>query len=180
MWQFAVPLLFMEIFVDTLLPSALVSLVVHLFYVFAIPSVGSWWSIPIVGLLCASLSWLRTFLSLSVPFPWCSSSSRLALTASINRSGSPSHLILFLGVTLACGAVGQGLTCSDLSHRARLGRNHCSKPKRLSHLPPKSRRHSLLGTQVCVALICCARFKLLWRLGLSWNSQEMNPALVRW
>ncbi|CAK4320226.1 unnamed protein product [Aphanomyces euteiches] len=42
MWQFAMPLLFMEIFVDTLLPSALFSLIVYVVGVLAVPSVGAW------------------------------------------------------------------------------------------------------------------------------------------
>ncbi|UIZ21603.1 hypothetical protein KXD40_000694 [Peronospora effusa] len=40
MWQFAVPVLFMEIFVDTLLPSACFSLVMYTTCLVAIPSVG--------------------------------------------------------------------------------------------------------------------------------------------
>ncbi|POM67987.1 Ferroportin (FP) Family, partial [Phytophthora palmivora] len=40
MWEFAVPILFMEIFVDTLLPSACFSLVMYATCLLAIPSVG--------------------------------------------------------------------------------------------------------------------------------------------
>ncbi|OWZ14626.1 Ferroportin transmembrane protein [Phytophthora megakarya] len=40
MWEFAVPILFMEIFVDTLLPSACFSLVMYATCLIAIPSVG--------------------------------------------------------------------------------------------------------------------------------------------
>ncbi|EQC29889.1 hypothetical protein SDRG_12433 [Saprolegnia diclina VS20] len=42
MWQFAIPLLFMEIFVNTLLPSAVFSLVVYVIGVAAVPSLGQW------------------------------------------------------------------------------------------------------------------------------------------
>jgi solute carrier family 40 (iron-regulated transporter), member 1 len=42
MWQFAVPLLFMEIFVDTLLPSALFSLALYLGCIAAMPAAGRW------------------------------------------------------------------------------------------------------------------------------------------
>lgn len=42
MWQFAVPLLFMEIFVDTLLPSALFSLLLYLGCTLCMTSAGRW------------------------------------------------------------------------------------------------------------------------------------------
>jgi iron-regulated transporter 1 len=42
MWQFAVPMLFMEVFVDTLLPSAVFGVVVYLGCVFGMPSIGKW------------------------------------------------------------------------------------------------------------------------------------------
>ena len=42
MWQFAVPLLFMEIFVDTLLPSALFSLLLYLGCTLCMSSAGRW------------------------------------------------------------------------------------------------------------------------------------------
>jgi hypothetical protein len=42
MWQFAVPLLFMEMFVDNLAPTAVYALVVYLACVQFMPSVGSW------------------------------------------------------------------------------------------------------------------------------------------
>ena len=42
MWQFAVPLLFMEIFVDTLAPTAIYALVVYSACVQFMPSIGGW------------------------------------------------------------------------------------------------------------------------------------------
>ena len=42
MWQFAVPLLFMEIFVDTLAPTAIYALIVYSACVQFMPSVGGW------------------------------------------------------------------------------------------------------------------------------------------
>ncbi|KDO34428.1 hypothetical protein SPRG_01563 [Saprolegnia parasitica CBS 223.65] len=42
MWQFAIPLLFMEIYKDTLLPSALFSLVVYVVGLVALPRIGRW------------------------------------------------------------------------------------------------------------------------------------------
>ena len=42
MWQFAIPLIFIDVFVDTLLPGALFALVIYLCCVVTMPAVGRW------------------------------------------------------------------------------------------------------------------------------------------
>lgn len=108
MWQFAVPVLFMEIFVDTLLPSACFSLAMYAACILVIPSVGR--------LLDVTNRWTAMKLAIVVENAMIVlSSTMLGLILLVtNADGihkprwTPKLLLLFLG-TLVCGGVGQVL-----------------------------------------------------------------------
>ncbi|OQS06722.1 Ferroportin (FP) Family [Thraustotheca clavata] len=102
MWRFAMPLLFMEIFVDTLLPSAVFSIIVNIVGFFSIPSLGRWLdhtnrmkimqtSIAIdntcVVLSTITLGSILYLISLSWSWNW--------------------YLIVLFGLTIVFGALGQ-------------------------------------------------------------------------
>ncbi|GLE11756.1 hypothetical protein PINS_up024395 [Pythium insidiosum] len=106
MWQFAIPILFMEVFVDTLLPSAMFSLVMYTACIFTIPSVGR--------LIDRTNRW--TVVKYSIVFEnfmIIASSAVLGLILLVtNADGvhkpewTPKLTSLF-GITLVCGGIGQ-------------------------------------------------------------------------
>ncbi|RLN11029.1 hypothetical protein BBJ28_00009202 [Nothophytophthora sp. Chile5] len=108
MWEFAVPILFMEIFEDTLLPSACFSLAMHATCLIAIPSVGR--------LLDATNRWTAMRVAIVLENAMIVVSSGLLGIILLVTDADGLHkpewtwplVLLFLGI-LVCGGVGQVL-----------------------------------------------------------------------
>lgn len=108
MWQFAVPILFMEIFVDTLLPSACFSLAMYLTCMLVIPSVGR--------LLDRTNRWTAMHYAIVIENAMIVINSALLVMILIvtdadgirKPTWSWQLVLLFLG-TLICGGIGQVL-----------------------------------------------------------------------
>jgi hypothetical protein len=109
MWEFAVPILFMEIFVDTLLPSAFFSLVMYATCLVAIPSVGRQ--------LDAANRWKAMRLAIVLENATIIASTGLLGAMLLLTDADGLHkpewtwtlTLLFVG-TLVCGGVGQVLS----------------------------------------------------------------------
>lgn len=108
MWQFAIPILFMEIFVDTLLPSAFFSLVMYTACILVLPSVGR--------LLDHSNRWRAMQLAIVAEnFMIVLSSAILGLILLVTNADGihkphwTSKLLILFGSTLVCGGIGQVL-----------------------------------------------------------------------
>lgn len=108
MWQFAVPILFMEIFVDTLLPSASFSLAMYATCMVVIPSVGrlidrtNRWTAMKYAIVAENLMIVL------------SSALLVAILVATNADGihKPEwtwQLVLLFAATLVCGGIGQVL-----------------------------------------------------------------------
>ncbi|KAF0720822.1 Aste57867_17 [Aphanomyces stellatus] len=108
MWQFAMPLLFMEIFVDTLLPSALFSLIVYIVGVLTVPIVGAW---------IDHTNRLRVMQISIVVENGCIVLSTISLGSILyvlDQDPTTSHwsgaMLALFGVTVVAGAIGQAYT----------------------------------------------------------------------
>lgn len=109
MWEFAIPILFMEIFVDTLLPSAYFSLVMYATCLVAIPSVGRQ--------LDAANRWKAMRLAIVLENTTIIGSTALLGAMLLLTDADGLHkpewtwplTLLFVG-TLVCGGVGQVLS----------------------------------------------------------------------
>ncbi|GMF36547.1 unnamed protein product [Phytophthora lilii] len=109
MWEFAVPILFMEIFVDTLLPSACFSLVMYATCLIAIPSMGrqldaaNRWKAMRLAILLENANIIASTVLLG----------SILLITNADGLHKPewtwSLTLLFIG-TLICGGVGQVLS----------------------------------------------------------------------
>ncbi|KAF0713055.1 hypothetical protein AaE_011872, partial [Aphanomyces astaci] len=112
MWQFAIPLLFMEIFVDTLLPSALFSLVVYIVGVATVPVVGAWIDhtnrlrVMRVSILIENGCIIASTIALG-SILYVLSSEPATTTPGVHWSWP---MIGLFGVTVVAGAVGQAYT----------------------------------------------------------------------
>ncbi|KDO30229.1 hypothetical protein SPRG_19785 [Saprolegnia parasitica CBS 223.65] len=97
MWQFATPLLFMEIYKDTLLPSALFSLVVYVVGLVALPRIGRWLDATNrLSVLARSIAIENTCVVLST-----------TSLASLLLVSSPAAAHILLALTMLAGAIGQ-------------------------------------------------------------------------
>uniref|UniRef100_A0AAV1TGS0 Solute carrier family 40 member n=1 Tax=Peronospora matthiolae TaxID=2874970 RepID=A0AAV1TGS0_9STRA len=109
MWQFAVPVLFMEIFVDTLLPSACFSLVVYATCLVAIPSVGrqldagNRWQVMRLAIVLENIMIVASAVLVGAI---------LLLTGAdgLHKPKCTWSLMLLFAGTLVCGGVGQVLS----------------------------------------------------------------------
>lgn len=109
MWEFAVPILFMEIFVDTLLPGACFSLVMYASCLIAIPSVGrqldaaNRWKAMRLAILLENVNIIASTVLLGA---------MLLLTDAdgLHKPGWTWPLTLLFISTLVCGGVGQVLS----------------------------------------------------------------------
>jgi len=108
MWQFAVPILFMEIFVDTLLPSASFSLAMYATCMVVIPSVGR--------LLDRTNRWAAMKYAIVVENLMIVLSSALLVAILVVTNADGIHkpewtwrLALLFAATLVCGGIGQVL-----------------------------------------------------------------------
>lgn len=108
MWQFAIPILFMEIFVDTLLPSATFSLVMYTACIFTIPSVGRYldrtnrWTVMKYSIVLENLMIVISTVVLGL----------ILLVTNADGIHKPAwtlELVGLFGVTLVCGGIGQVL-----------------------------------------------------------------------
>lgn len=108
MWQFAIPILFMEVFVDTLLPSAVFSLVMYTTCIVAIPSVGKYldtanrWRVMQVSIVAENLMIVVSAAMLAL----------ILLVTNADGVHKPEWTLKLFGlfaVTLVCGGVGQVL-----------------------------------------------------------------------
>ncbi|KAF1315122.1 Ferroportin, partial [Globisporangium splendens] len=108
MWQFAIPILFMEVFVDTLLPSATFSLIMYTTCIFAIPSVGKYldtanrWTVMKYSIVLENLMIVISATMLML----------ILLLTNADGIHKPEWTWKLLGlfvVTLVCGGVGQVL-----------------------------------------------------------------------
>jgi solute carrier family 40 (iron-regulated transporter), member 1 len=108
MWQFAIPILFIEVFVDTLLPSATFSLVMYTACIFAIPSVGrlldrtNRWTVMRYAIVLENLMIVLSSIVLGL----------IMLVTSADGIHKPAWTPKLVGlfvVTLVCGSVGQAL-----------------------------------------------------------------------
>jgi iron-regulated transporter 1 len=108
MWAFAVPILFMEIFVDTLLPSAVFSLVMYTACIFTIPSVGRYldnsnrWFVMKYAILLENFAIVLSSLVMGL----------ILLVTNADGIHKPEwtpKLVGLFAVTLVCGGVGQVL-----------------------------------------------------------------------
>lgn len=109
MWGFAIPILFMEVFVDTLLPSACFALAMYAACIFTIPSVGRYldatnrWKVMQWAIVLENLMIVVSSLILGMIL--------LVTNADgiLKPEWTPKLVILFL-TTLVCGGVGQVLS----------------------------------------------------------------------
>ncbi|TMW66071.1 hypothetical protein Poli38472_003836 [Pythium oligandrum] len=108
MWQFAIPILFMEIFVDTLLPSATFSLAMYTACIFTIPSVGRYldrtdrWFVMKYSIVLENIMIIVSSVVLGL----------ILLVTNADGEHKPvwtAKLMGLFGVTLVCGGVGQVL-----------------------------------------------------------------------
>ncbi|GMF23261.1 unnamed protein product [Phytophthora lilii] len=108
MWQFAVPILFMDIFVDTLLPSAAFSLAMYVVCIFMIPTVGHhldrWnrWTAMKYAIVLENLMIVLNSIIMVL----------ILLVTSADGVHKPEWtwtLVLMFAGTLVCGGVGQVL-----------------------------------------------------------------------
>ncbi|CEG41883.1 ferroportin family [Plasmopara halstedii] len=109
MWEFAVPVLFMEIFVDTLLPSATLSLVMYASCLILIPSVGRQldstdrWKAMRLAIILDNINIIVSSMLMGA----------MALLTDANEYHKPewtwSLKVLFVGI-LVCGGMGQVLS----------------------------------------------------------------------
>lgn len=108
MWGFAVPILFMDIFVDTLLPSAAFSLAMYVVCIFMIPTVGhhldrwSRWTAMKYAILLENLMIVLNSIILGL----------ILLVTNADGEHKPEWtwpLALMFAGTLVCGGVGQVL-----------------------------------------------------------------------
>lgn len=108
MWQFAIPILFMEVFVDTLLPSAVFSLAMYATCIFAIPTVGKYldtanrWTVMKYSIVLENLMIVVSAAALGA----------ILLVTNADGIHKPVWTLKLLGlfaVTLVCGGVGQVL-----------------------------------------------------------------------
>ncbi|TYZ68535.1 hypothetical protein PybrP1_000159 [[Pythium] brassicae (nom. inval.)] len=108
MWQFAVPILFMEVFVDTLLPSAVFSLAMYTTCIFAIPTVGKWldttnrWAVMQRAIVLENLMIVLSAAVLGA----------ILLVTNADGVHKPAwtpKLVGLFAATLVCGGVGQVL-----------------------------------------------------------------------
>ncbi|KAJ0397567.1 hypothetical protein P43SY_003442 [Pythium insidiosum] len=106
MWQFAIPILFMEVFVDTLLPSATFSLVMYTACIFTIPSVGriidrtNRWTIVKYSIVLENLMIIMSSAVLGL----------ILLVTNADGLHKPEwtpKLTSLFAVTLVCGGIGQ-------------------------------------------------------------------------
>lgn len=108
MWQFAVPILFMEVFVDTLLPSAVFSLAMYTTCIFAIPTVGKYldttnrWTIMKYAIVFENVLIVLSAAVLGA----------ILLVTNADGVHKPVWTLKLVGlfaVTLVCGGIGQVL-----------------------------------------------------------------------
>ncbi|DAZ93818.1 TPA: hypothetical protein N0F65_004207 [Lagenidium giganteum] len=108
MWAFAIPILLMEVFVDTLLPSAAFSMVTYLSCIVAIPSVGrcldqmNRWTVMQVAIVIENLMIVASSSSLALIL-------LLTNADGIHKPVWTPKLAGLFGVTLVCGGIAQVL-----------------------------------------------------------------------
>ncbi|GAB9477505.1 hypothetical protein Gpo141_00014590, partial [Globisporangium polare] len=108
MWQFAIPILFMEVFVDTLLPSATFSLAMYTTCIFAIPSVGKYldtanrWQVMKFAIVIENLMIVLSAAMLGLIL-------LITNADGIHKPQWTLKLLGLFGVTLVCGGIGQVL-----------------------------------------------------------------------
>ncbi|TYZ65209.1 hypothetical protein PybrP1_003984 [[Pythium] brassicae (nom. inval.)] len=108
MWQFAVPILFIEVFVDTLLPSALFGLAMYTTCIAAVPSVGRFidktnrWSVMKFSIVAENLVIVLSTVVLGLIL-------FVADADGVHKPTWTPQLLGLFALTLVCGGVGQVL-----------------------------------------------------------------------
>lgn len=108
MWQFALPILFMEVFVDTLMPSALFALAMYTTCILAIPSVGRYldrtnrWAVMRFAIVAENFMIVLSTVVLGLI---------LIITNAdgIHKPEWTTQLLVLFALILVCGGVGQVL-----------------------------------------------------------------------